>query len=50
MIELTYEELMDRLVRFDEDADLSFDTDARYHLVIAGGGALILQKCIIRAK
>ena len=43
------DELIERLKRLDEDADLSFDTNERYHLVIVGGGALILRRYIMRA-
>jgi hypothetical protein len=42
-------ELLDRLKRLDEDADLLFDDDRRYHLIIVGGSALILLECISRA-
>ena len=49
MPDLICDDLIERLNRLDEDADLSFDTDERYHLVIAGGGALILQRYIMRA-
>ncbi|MCL1873075.1 MAG: DUF6036 family nucleotidyltransferase [Clostridiales bacterium] len=49
MLKLTRDELMKRLLRLDEDADLSLDPDERCHLVIVGGGALIIQRYIIRA-
>jgi hypothetical protein len=49
MFELTCDDLMERLLRLDEDAYLSLDTDERYQLVIVGGGALILQRYIVRA-
>ena|GEM_PF-6436343 len=49
MSDLIYDELIKRLALLDEDADLSFDTDERCHLVIVGGGALILQRIIIRS-
>ena len=49
MLLLSRDELMERLTRLDEDADLMFETDERFHLVIVGGGALILQRYIARA-
>lgn len=49
MLKLTRDELRERLLRLDEDADLSFDSDDRCRLVIVGGGALILQQYIMRA-
>lgn len=42
-------ELMERLIRLDEDADLLFDDDRRFRLVIVGGSALILLETITRA-
>jgi proline dehydrogenase len=36
-------------MRLDEDADLMFDSDEKYILVIVGGGALILQGYLTRA-
>jgi hypothetical protein len=49
MPEMSHKELFERLSRLDEDASLSFKTDERFHLVIVGGGALILQEYIARA-
>ena len=49
MFDMRREELVERLKRLDEDAYLSFDSDGRFHLVIVGGGALILQEYIARA-
>jgi hypothetical protein len=44
------DELLNRLMLLDEDADLLFDdTDERFHLVIVGGAALILLEHIARA-
>lgn len=43
------DDLLERLMRLDEDADLLFDDDRRFKLVIVGGSALILLKTIIRA-
>lgn len=42
-------DLMARLARLDEDADLLFDDDRRFRLVIVGGSALILLETISRA-
>lgn len=43
------EDLMERLARLDEDADLLFDDDRRFRMVIVGGSALILLETITRA-
>ncbi|MCF0121431.1 MAG: hypothetical protein HUJ65_07310 [Oscillospiraceae bacterium] len=43
------EDLLDRLSRLDEDADLLFDDDRRFRMVIVGGSALILLEIITRA-
>ena len=48
-MEMSRNELLKRLERLDEDAGLSFENDERFHLVIVGGGALILQEYIARA-
>lgn len=32
-------DLMDRLLRLDEDADLLLDTEKRYRMIIVGGSA-----------
>ena len=36
------DDLLERLARLDEDADLMFDDDRRFRMVIVGGSALIL--------
>lgn len=41
--------MINRLGRLDEDADLLFDDDRRFRLVIVGGSALILLETIARA-
>ncbi len=43
------EDLIMRLERLDEDADLMFDDDRRFRMVIVGGSALILLETITRA-
>ena len=43
------EDLLERLARLDEDADLMFDDDRRFRMVIVGGSALILLETITRA-
>lgn len=43
------EDLLHRLARLDEDADLMFDDDRRFKMVIVGGSALILLETITRA-
>jgi len=49
MLEMGRSELLDRLKRLDEDAGFLFEAGDRFHLVIVGGGALILQEHIARA-
>lgn len=46
---MIYDELLDRLKRLDEDANLLFDDDRRLRLTIVGGSALILLEVIDRA-
>ena len=43
------QDLLERLARLDEDADLLFDDDRRFRMVIVGGSALILLETITRA-
>lgn len=43
------DDLLERLQRLDEDADLLFDDDRRFRMVIVGGSALILLETITRA-
>ncbi len=43
------DDLLERLTRLDEDADLLFDDDRRFRMVIVGGSALILLETITRA-
>lgn len=49
MSDMLRDDLLERLDRLDEDASLMFDGDERFHLVIVGGGALILLERISRA-
>lgn len=42
------EELLERLMRLDEDVNLLFDDDRRFRMVIVGGSALILLETIDR--
>ena len=42
-------DLIERLKRVDEEADLRFDDDRRFHMIIVGGSALILLETISRA-
>jgi len=46
---LSKEELQERLELLDEDAASIFNDEGRYHVVIAGGGALILMGYMSRA-
>ena len=43
------EDLLERLARLDEEADLLFDNDRRFRMVIVGGSALILLETITSA-
>ena len=49
MISLGKEELLERLKLLDADATLLFSDEGRYHVIIAGGGALILMDYTSRA-
>ena len=40
---LDKESLLERLQGLDRDAALMFDDEGKYHVVIVGGGALILM-------
>ena len=44
-----YDDLIERLKRVDEDAALLYNDDRRFHMVIVGGGALILLETISRS-
>lgn len=44
-----HDDLIERLRRLDEDADLIFDDDQRFRMVIVGGSALILLEAVSRA-
>lgn len=43
------DDLIQRLLDLDEEADLLFEDSERLHLIIVGGGALILMEYISRA-
>ena len=43
------DELVERLYRLDEDADLMFDDDRKFEMIVVGGSALILLNSISRA-
>ena len=47
MSDMLREDLLERLDRLDEDASLMFDGDERFHLIIVGGGALILRQAMM---
>ena len=49
MVELSKKELRERLEYLDEDATLLFRDEGKYHVFIAGGGALILMDYMSRA-
>ena len=42
-------DLIERLKRLDEDADLMFDDDRKFNMIIVGGCALVLLGTITRA-
>lgn len=48
MQDLSREALLDRLMRFDEEAALRHGTNTRFSIVIVGGGALLLTGMIPR--
>ena len=43
------EEILDRLRRIDEEASLMFDMTDRIHMIIVGGGALVLMEYLTRS-
>lgn len=43
------QDMIERLLRLDEEADLLFDGEEHFRLVIVGGGALVLMECLSRA-
>ncbi|MCL2426793.1 MAG: DUF6036 family nucleotidyltransferase [Oscillospiraceae bacterium] len=49
MVELSKKELLERLKSLDVDAELLFHDEGKYHVFIAGGGALILMEYTSRA-
>ena len=49
MSDMMRKDLLDRLQRFDEAVDLTFDDDRTFRLIIVGGSALILLDTITRA-
>ena len=48
MDSLLREDIIERLKLLDEEASLRFDSAQRFHLIIVGGGALVLMECINR--
>ena len=44
MLELSFDNMLMRLHQLDEDAYLLYDSNIRFHIIIVGGSALILQK------
>lgn len=49
MSDMIRRDMIERLVRLDEDASLIFDDDRRFSMVIVGGSALILLETITRS-
>lgn len=43
------QDMIERLLRLDEETDLLFDGEEQFRLVIVGGGALVLMECLSRA-
>lgn len=46
---MNIDEIKDRLIRLDEDAELTFSENHEFKCYIVGGGALILMGYIVRA-
>lgn len=46
---MQYTDLVERLLRLDEDAGLLFDDERRFSIIIVGGSGLILLEAIPRA-
>ena len=49
MIELNQESLLERIKYLDRDAFLKYDNEGKFHVVLVGGGALILMGYIARS-
>lgn len=49
MSDMIRDDMIERLKRLDEDAALTFDDERRFHMIIVGGGALILLNTITRS-
>ena len=49
MCAMMKEDLLERLRRLDEDADLLYEDDRRFEMIVVGGSALILLDSISRA-
>lgn len=47
--EMLRDDMIERLRALDEEASLTFDNIERMHLIIVGGGALVLMNVITRA-
>ena len=45
---MQYDDMIQRLKDLDEEASLTFDSFQRLHLILVGGGALVLMKLIPR--
>ncbi len=43
------QDMIERLLRLDEEANLMFEGEERFRIVIVGGGALVLMECLSRA-
>ena len=44
MSRFSFDDILSRLRQLDEDAYLLYDSNIRFHIIIVGGSALILQK------
>ena len=49
MADMFFNDLLIRFNRLDEDANLLFEDDTRFHLIVIGGSALILHGFYVRA-
>jgi len=47
--EMYKDDILNRLKALDQHADLEFDGEGRFHVIIVGGGALVLRNYISRS-
>jgi len=49
IIEMYKDDILNRMKLLDDRVDLEFDEDGRFHIIIVGGGALVLCEYIARS-